>query len=73
MAVTSQTNADLAAIAEVLRGAESFAVCGHVGPDGDCLGSQLVVYHALRALGKNVTCLLAKADPIETGLLFCRG
>lgn len=73
VAVTSQTNADLAAIAEVLRGAESFAVCGHVGPDGDCLGSQLAVYHALRALGKNVTCLLAKADPIETGLLFLPG
>ena len=73
VSVTPQTNADLATIAEVLRGAESFAVCGHVGPDGDCLGSQLVVYHALNALGKDVVCLLAKADPIEAGLAFLPG
>lgn len=73
VAVTPQTNADLATIAEVLRKADSFAVCGHVGPDGDCLGSQLVIYHALKALGKDVTCLLAKADPIEAGLKFLPG
>ncbi|WP_139652871.1 DHH family phosphoesterase [Raoultibacter phocaeensis] len=73
MAVTPQTNSDLAGIAEALRTAERFAVCGHVSPDGDCLGSQLVVYHALRTLGKDVTCLLAKPDPIEAGLLFLPG
>ena len=70
---TPQTNTDLASIADVLRGADSFAVCGHVGPDGDCLGSQLVVYHALKALGKDVTCLLAKSDPVEAGLAFLPG
>lgn len=73
MTVTPQTNTDLEAIADVLRGAESIAVCGHVSPDGDCLGSQLVVYHALKALGKNVTCLLAKPDPVEDGLKFLPG
>ncbi|MEG0324386.1 MAG: bifunctional oligoribonuclease/PAP phosphatase NrnA, partial [Raoultibacter sp.] len=57
----------------VLRDADTFVICGHVGPDGDCLGSQLVVYHALKALGKQVTCLLAKAEIIEEGLLFLPG
>lgn len=73
MTTTPQTNTDLAEIARVLRDADSFAICGHVGPDGDCLGSQLVVYHALKALGKQVTCLLAKDEQIEQGLLFLPG
>ncbi len=73
VATTPQTNTSLEAIAEILRGVESVAVCGHVSPDGDCLGSQLVVYHALENLGKNVTCLLAKSDPVEAGLRFLPG
>ena len=73
MAVTPQTNTDLAEIAQVLHAAETIALCGHISPDGDCLGSQLVLYHALVDLGKQVTCLLAKAEPIEEGLRFLPG
>ncbi len=69
----SQTNASLEDIARVLRKHDSFVVCGHVSPDGDCLGSQLVVAHALRALGKQATCVLAQDKPIDSRLAFMPG
>lgn len=71
--ITPQTNTDLPAIAQVLRAHDSFVICGHVNPDGDCLGSQLVVAHALRALGKRVTCVLAQDAPIDSRLAFMPG
>ena len=71
--VTPQTNTTLDEIAERLSALDDFAICGHVNPDGDCLGSQLGLYHALKNLGKKVVCLLAKDDPIDTGLLFLPG
>ena len=55
MAVTPQTNTDLGAIAEALRSRDDFIICGHVSPDGDCLGSQLGLAAALKGLGKRVT------------------
>lgn len=73
MAVTPQTNATLAEIAEVLRSRDDFVVCGHVSPDGDCLGSQLALAAALRQLGKRVTCVLAKDEPIDVNLAFLPG
>lgn len=73
MAVTPQTNTDLASIAEALAGRDDIVICGHVSPDGDCLGSQLGLAAALRALGKRVTCLLAKDEPIDERLAFLPG
>jgi phosphoesterase RecJ-like protein len=35
------------------------AICGHVNPDGDCLGSALALAALLRAKGSHVTILLA--------------
>ena len=35
-----------------LRDAESFVVSGHIGPDGDALGSALAFAHAARLAGK---------------------
>ena len=52
MAVTPQTNTTLAAIACALRERDHFVICGHVSPDGDCLGSQLALAAALRQAGK---------------------
>ena len=72
MAVTPQTNTDLGAIAEALRSRDDFIICGHVSPDGDCLGSQLGLAAALKGLGKRVTCLLAKDEPIDERLGFLR-
>ena len=71
--LSPHTNTTYAEIAEVIRAHESFAICGHVGPDGDCLGSQIALAAALRELGKEVTCLLAKPDPIDHSLLFLPG
>ena len=68
MAVTPQTNTDLSTIAARLRGVASVAICGHVNPDGDCLGSQLALAHALRALGVRVDCLLAQPDALDAGM-----
>lgn len=71
--VTPQTNTTLSEIAERLRALDDFVICGHVNPDGDCLGSQLGLYHALKALGKKVTCLLARNEPVDLGLRFLPG
>ena len=73
MTVTPQTNTTLEAIADVVRAHESFVLCGHVSPDGDCLGSQLAIAHALRAMGKQATCLFATDDPIPASLSFLPG
>lgn len=47
---------------ELLDGARSVAVCGHVNPDGDCLGSALALTLGLRSLGYEVTPLLATRE-----------
>lgn len=73
MAVTPQTNTTLAALADELKRLDDFVVCGHVNPDGDCLGSQLALGLALQALGKRVTCLLVNPGPVEAGLDFLPG
>ncbi|MBR0404177.1 MAG: DHH family phosphoesterase [Eggerthellaceae bacterium] len=73
MTVTPQTNADLHEIAELILERDDFVLCGHVSPDGDCLGSQLCLWHALRALGKSATCVLAKDDPTPADVSFLPG
>ena len=47
---------------ELLDGAHSIAICGHVNPDGDCLGSVLALTLGLRSLGYEVTPLLATRE-----------
>lgn len=73
MAVTPQTNTDLASIAELLRERDDFIVCGHVSPDGDCIGSQLALAAALKGIGKRAACLLAKDEPVDERLAFLPG
>lgn len=72
MALTPQTNCTLEDIAGVVNRFDSFAICGHVSPDGDCVSSQLALYHALSAMGKNVTLLLAKDESIDAKLDFLK-
>ncbi len=43
-------------ILEAIRDAKTICVVGHIRPDGDCIGSQLGLTHALRAEGKKVLC-----------------
>ena len=33
---------------ELVKGAESVALSGHIRPDGDCIGSIMAVYHYLK-------------------------
>ena len=73
MTVTPQTNVTLESMADVIRTHDDFVICGHVSPDGDCIGSQLALWHALAALGKNATCLLVKDDPLPASLTFLPG
>lgn len=71
--ITPQTNATLSQIAQELLARESFVVCGHVSPDGDCIGSQLALASALESLGKRVTCVLASPDPADSMFHFLPG
>ncbi len=71
--VTPQTNATLARISSELRERNDFVLCGHVSPDGDCVGSQLALSHTLKALGKNVVCLAAEEAPADPSLAFLPG
>ena len=46
---------------EQLKDKKDICICGHVNPDGDCLGSMLALKIALQAKGHNVFALLADA------------
>jgi len=58
-------------IGEKLRENRSFLVCGHVRPDGDCIGSQLALYHLLSQMGKTVR--LYNSGPIPDHFSFTPG
>lgn len=73
MAVTPQTNTTLAAIGEELMAHDRICICGHMNPDGDCLGSQLALAAALRATGKAVDTLLATDDAVDQRFRYLPG
>ncbi len=73
MAVTAQTNTTLEEIAQVIKDNNSFVVCGHIGPDGDCIGSQLSLAHALKELGKTVTVTTPTDDALDPAFSFLPG
>ena len=73
MALTPQSNATLEFIADVMRKAKTFAIAGHVSPDGDCIGSQLALGCVLECLGKRVTYLMAEDVPVDETLAFLPG
>ena len=53
---------------ELLRTRQSFVLTGHEHPDGDCLGSQVGLYHLLRALGAEVA--IMNPDPVARSLRY---
>lgn len=53
---------DFSRAIEILDDAKTVVVCGHVNPDGDCIGSVLALSAALKAKGLDVTPLLATRD-----------
>jgi phosphoesterase RecJ-like protein len=50
----------------VFREGQRFLLCGHVRPDGDCIGAQAALCRVLRAMGKEVRIL--NPDPPEPQL-----
>lgn len=73
MRLGSQTNSTLAEIAKRISAFASFALCGHIGPDGDSLGSMLALAGGLRQQGKQVTCLLARDDALVDDFSYLEG
>ncbi len=71
--LTPQSTTTLSEIAACLSTVDSIAICGHVNPDGDCIGAQLALFYALKQRGKEVTILLAKPDPTPHNLRFLPG
>ncbi len=59
----SYDNVPLSEIAALIRDARTFAVCGHINPDGDCLSSVLAMTSLLRSMGKECQPLLANTMP----------
>ena len=50
------------ALLEAARG-QRIAVVGHARPDGDCIGSQVALAHALRGFARDVVCVNSDAVP----------
>lgn len=74
MTVTPQTNATLKEIAQALLEHDNYVIVGHVSPDGDCIGSQLALWHALHRAGKKATCAFATDETsLEKSLQFLPG
>lgn len=74
MTVTPQTNATLKEIAQALLEHDDYVIVGHVSPDGDCIGSQLSLWHALRRAGKNAVCAFATDESsLDKSLMFLPG
>ena len=58
-------------IAEVIRTHDSFIVLSHIRPDGDAIGSQLALGHALEQMGKTVH--FVNEDGLPDNLAFLPG
>ena len=63
MSATPQSNVGLRKMARLMMDFDDFVVCGHVSPDGDCVGSTLAMVHMLRAAGKRASGLAVSRIP----------
>jgi phosphoesterase RecJ-like protein len=63
MADQSDSAAQRAQALEALRRASRVVLCGHIRPDGDCLGSQAALCAVLERLGKTVW--IYNPDPVQ--------
>lgn len=58
--------------AELLRRSRTILLSGHSRADGDCLGAQIVLFHAMRSLGKDPCIVLPDAPDPRYGFLAAR-
>jgi phosphoesterase RecJ-like protein len=64
---------DFQRIRELILQGTSFVLCTHTGPDGDGIGSELVLLRYLRSLGKDVRIVNPDACPDELAFLVRPG
>ncbi|MDR3052541.1 MAG: bifunctional oligoribonuclease/PAP phosphatase NrnA [Coriobacteriales bacterium] len=69
----AQQSISLERLLSLFEGKQSIAICGHVNPDGDALGSGLALASLLRAQGHEVACLLAQDRPAPKLYRFLEG
>ena len=55
-------------ILDALKDCRTFAICGHMRPDGDCIGSQLALAYSLHERGRKV--IVWNQDPMPEKLAF---
>lgn len=60
-------------IAAFVEDAATFAVCGHINPDGDSIGSVLGMTAVLRQAGKSVTPLMADGSTAPHKFAYLQG
>ncbi len=60
-------------IAEACRAYDGFSICGHINPDGDCIGSVLGMMWMLEAMGKEVQPLIALDGPLDDAIASMPG
>ncbi|MGD7652864.1 MAG: DHH family phosphoesterase [Verrucomicrobiales bacterium] len=65
----ANANASTEEIGSILRSHDSFILLSHVRPDGDAIGSQLALGHALMAMGKSVRILSEEGLPENLAFL----
>ncbi|MBR4082547.1 MAG: bifunctional oligoribonuclease/PAP phosphatase NrnA [Clostridia bacterium] len=65
------TAQNLNAVADAIRAAKRIALCCHVSPDGDAVGSTLALRMGVEALGKEVICFCQ--DKVPDNLRMLRG
>ncbi len=58
-------------IAEILDKTDRVLLCGHIFPDGDCIGSVAALGLMLKKMGKKV--IMASPDPVPENLWFLPG
>ena len=71
--LSKSTNTTLEAIAETLLSRDGFVICGHIHPDGDCVGSALGLALALKGIGKRAVPLIASGESLDRTLQFLPG
>ncbi|MDR1016965.1 MAG: DHH family phosphoesterase [Coriobacteriales bacterium] len=64
---------DYKTILALCDGAARVAICGHINPDGDCIGSMLALREILRKRGKDPVCLLNQDQPAPQSYAFLPG
>ena len=56
------------AFLELIQSRQSIVLSGHEHPDGDCLGSQVALFHLLQQMGVEVS--IFNPDPVDDSLSF---